>query len=774
MKPKCLAASLCTALLSGASLAALHVGAASAQTAASPDGDVIVVTAQKRAQALEDVPISLTVFGESELERANIDEFADYALRTPNVSFVNRGTRSQTRISIRGISPISTSGSANLTGIFVDEFNIAPNISTRTADPQLFDTQQIEILRGPQSTFFGRNVVAGALSITSKQPNLEQAEGELSVEAGSFDFYRVRAAGSVPLSDTVAVRGLVYYDENGGFLDNQGSGPNNGEENFGGRFTILAEPTDQLTLSGSVFYTSNKQDLPSLIPSGFLSESVELLQIFTPEGTIPVADVPFYPDNTEDISTDIGLPSENETLTLIGRASYDFKNDINLTVIGGYIDNEFRSEGEGDYTNLPAFTIRRDEDVSALSFEGRLSGSGDRHNWMVGAIYAEDDFFTYQNSIQQTQNPLLDNYNLAFSFLGGALFGLDPQAPAPGDLPGFAFFTPGVDTSAGFFENVEFEVETKSYAFFAEYSYDVTDRLNISLGGRYSNDEIRGERRELPLMVGFAPRQSTPEQEVSFDDFSPRIAATYEINDRNTVYAVASRGYRTGGFNTSPGDPAFDAESLWNYEIGIKGSAADQRLRYGITAFMMDWENTQVRAQDLITQRQFILNAEGSEHNGVEVELGLTPVEGLDIELAYGYVDATFKDFANARTLDGEDIDATGFQVPLSPENTFSALVQYERPLTENLTGFVRSTYSYVDETREDVSLNDRRLNPAYDVTEFRLGVDSERWSLQAYVENAFDEEYRFGTTNLETYLSGAQVIIGQPRSYGVLLTTRF
>ena len=205
MKRKCIAASLCTALLSGASLAALHVGAANAQTAASPDGDVIVVTAQKRAQALEDVPISLTVFGESELERANIDEFADYALRTPNVSFVNRGTRSQTRISIRGISPISTSGSANLTGIFVDEFNIAPNISTRTADPQLFDTQQIEILRGPQSTFFGRNVVAGALSITSKQPNLEQAEGELSVEAGSFDFYRVRAAGSVPLSDTIAV-----------------------------------------------------------------------------------------------------------------------------------------------------------------------------------------------------------------------------------------------------------------------------------------------------------------------------------------------------------------------------------------------------------------------------------------------------------------------------------------------------------------------------------------------------------------------------------------
>ncbi|MEM8985678.1 MAG: TonB-dependent receptor [Pseudomonadota bacterium] len=762
MVQKYFANSLCTALLCGASLPALLISTANAQSSGELGNDVIVVTAQKRAQALEDVPISLTVFGADELERANIDEFADYALRTPNVSFVNRGTRSQTRIAIRGISPISTSGSANLTGIFVDEFNIAPNISTRTADPQLFDTEQIEILRGPQSTFFGRNVVAGALSITSKQPSLEEAEAELSLEAGSFDFYRVRAAASVPLSDTVAVRGLFYYDENGGFLENQGSGPSNGEENFGGRVSILAKPTDQLTLSGSVFYTSNEQDLPSIVPSGFLSESVGLLELFTPAGTVPVSEVPFYPENAEDISTDIGLPSENETLTLIGRMSYDFENNINLTVIGGYIENEFRSEGEGDYTSLPAFTIRRDEDVSAFSIESRLSGSGERHTWMIGAIYAQDDFFTYQNSIQQTQNPLLPAYDAAFSFLGGIA------------LPGFAPFTLGVDTSAGFFENVEFELETKSYAFFAEYAYDVTDRLNISLGGRYSNDEIKGERRELPLMVGLAPRLSTPEQDVSFDDFSPRIAATYELNDTNTVYAVASRGYRTGGFNTSPGDPAFDAESLWNYEIGVKGSTADQRFRYGVTAFMMDWENTQVRAQDLITQRQFILNAEGSEHNGVEVELGLTPLEGLDFEIAYGYVDATFNDFANARTLDGDPIDATGFQVPLSPENTFSALVQYERPLTDGLTGFVRGVYSYVDETREDVSLNDRRLNPAYEVVDFRLGMENESWSLQGYVENAFDEEYRFGTTNLETYLSGAQVIVGRPRNFGVLLTARF
>ena len=762
-----------SALMCGAAGAALLAGAAAAQQATGA-AEVITVTAQKREQAVQDVPISVTVFGEAELERANVDEFADYALRTPNVNFVNRGNRSETRISIRGISPISTAGTANLTGIFVDEFNIAPNISTRTADPQLFDTAQIEVLKGPQGTFFGRNVVAGAVSITSKQPSLEAPEAQLSLEAGNYDFYRVRASGSLPLSDTVAVRGLAYYDENGGWLDNVGPGPSNSEENYGGRLAFRFEPTAKLSAGLSLYYSNNQQAINTVVPSGFPSESLGLLSLFTPPGTVPVNEAGFYPDNTDTIATDIGFPSENETFTAIGRLSYDFDNAVNLTLVGGYIDNTYRAEGEGDYTTLPAFTVRRDEDVSAASLEARLTGGGERHSWLLGAIYAEDDFDSYQNSIQLASNPLLPAYDTAFAFLGGALFGLAPGAPPPGAVPGFALFIPGVDSSVGFFENVDFEFSTRSYALFGEFSYDLTDRLNVSIGGRYSSDEIDGSRTEGPLQPGLAPRPSQPTQEVSFDDFSPRFAATYDVNDLNTLYAVASRGYRTGGFNTTPGDPAFDEESLWNYEAGLKGATPDGTLRYAVSGFFMDWENTQVRAQDIVTQRQFILNAEGSEHKGAEIELGFTPLEGLDFELSYGYVDAEFKSFTNARTLDGQPIDATGFPVPLSPERTFSVVGQYERPLTDTLSGYVRAQYSYVAETREDVSQNDRRLNPEYELWSFRAGVESDSWALQAYLENAFDEEYRFGTSNLETYLSGAQVIVGAPQRYGVLLTWRY
>ena len=333
-----------SALLCGAAGAALLAGTASAQDPAGTS-DVITVTAQKREQSVQEVPISVTVFGAAELERANVDEFSDYALRTPNVNFVNRGNRSETRISIRGISPISTAGTANLTGIFVDEFNIAPNISTRTADPQLFDTAQIEILKGPQGTFFGRNVVAGAISITSREPNLEEVEAQISLEAGEYDFYRVRASGSVPLSDTFAVRGLAYYDETGGWLENTGTGPSNSEENYGGRVAFRFEPNDRLSAGLSLYYSNNQQAINTAIPSGFPSESLGLLSLFTPPGTVPVNEAGFYPANTDTIATDIGFPSENETVTIISNVSYDFDNDINLTVVGGFIDNTFRAEG---------------------------------------------------------------------------------------------------------------------------------------------------------------------------------------------------------------------------------------------------------------------------------------------------------------------------------------------------------------------------------------------------------------------------------------------
>ncbi|MFN3591111.1 MAG: TonB-dependent receptor, partial [Thermaurantiacus sp.] len=374
-------------------------------------------------------------------------------------------------------------------------------------------------------------------------------------------------------------------------------------------------------------------------------------------------------------------------------------------------------------------------------------------------------------------DPFLTVYDIAFSVLGGpvcppTITGL--PIPIPGPCPGFAPFRLGVDTSAGFFENVEFRSRTRSVAMFGNLAFRLTDSLTVEAGARWSKDRLRGSRTELPLMVGLAPRPSVPAQDVEFDDLSPRFAVVWRPARSWSVYAVASRGYRTGGFNLTPGDPPFEKETLWNYEGGLRFQAPDGTFRGSLTAFRMDWKNTQVRAQDPITQRQVILNASGSTHEGLELELALSPVRAIEVGAAYGYLKARFGDFANARDLDGNPLDATGFPVPRAPEHSISAFSQFGVPLADGVFLFGRAEYQFRDSFKEDVSRNDRRLNPSYALVNLRAGVDASRWSLTGFVENLGNTVYRYGTSNLETFLSGAQASIGPRRRFGLTAAARF
>jgi iron complex outermembrane recepter protein len=748
----------------------------------APPTSVIVVTAQKRAQSLLDVPVTVSVFSAEAIELQRIISFRDLAVRTPNVAFSNLGDRSQTRIAIRGIGPIATGGTANLVGVFIDEFNIAPNVSTRTSDPTLFDAQQIEILKGPQGTFFGRNVVGGAVSITTIKPDADNFAANGNVTASSWNTWEARGAVNLPLSSNAAIRINGHYETSDGWLVNNGPfGIGNASENYGGRVALRWEPTDRLLIDLQGSLGTQNAELPSFVPSNFSAVSIDLLNAF--RGFVPgTSAFPIQPDgafpaNSRVMNTDIGLPSRNRTAIVTGRIEARLTDSITLTNVTGLIDNRFRSNGEGDFTSNPSFTTRRDEDMSAISSETRLAGASGRVDWSVGVLVARDTNDVRQDSVHLTTSPFLQLYDVAFSVLGGTVCpptvtGL--PGPIPGPCPGFSRFRFGQDTSAGFFENVEFRFETESIALFGNFAWRPTDRLTLELGGRYSSDRLRGSRLEGPLMVALAPRPSVPEQSLTFTDFSPRAALIFRPDDQFGLFAVASRGYRSGGFNLSPGDAPFREESLWNYEAGIRFASRNGTVRANLSAFRMDWDNTQVRAQDPLTQRQLILNAEGSRHTGFELDFALSPVSWLEVGGAYGYLDARFRDFANARDLDGNPLDATGFRVPRAPENSISAYTQLNVPLSSDLSLFARAEYQFVDTFREDVSLNDRRLNPSYELINLRLGIEAGRWSVIGFVENAGDERYRFGTSNLETFLSGAQASIGPFRRFGVTVSGRY
>ena len=767
--------------LSGLLLVA-QTAAAQPAVGGAGEGGEILVTAQKRAQSLLDVPVAISVITAEAIARQRIDRIADIAVRVPNVAFSNLGDRSQTRIAIRGVGPIAAGGTANLVGVFIDEFNIAPNISTRTSDPSLFDAERIEVLKGPQGTFFGRNVVGGAISITTVKPDPEAASGRASLTASSWNSWDVRGAVNLPLGPAAALRVNAALDRSDGWVRNAGPfGKGNASENLGGRAALRLIPADGLVVDLQALVSGQKSTLPGFVPTGFGSVSLALLNSFRPlvPGTprFPIQPDGAFPANGRTMRTDIGLPASNRTAIVIGRVEAELAPAARLTNVTGWIDNRYRSEGEGDFTANPSFTVRRDEDMDAVSSETRLAGTSGRLEWLVGVLFARDSNRLYQNSIHLPTDPFLRLYDIAFSVLGGpvcppAVTGL--PVPVPGPCPGFARFRLGVDSSAGFFENVEFRARTRSLALFGNLAFRPVEALTLEAGARWSKDRLRGARTEGPLMVGLAPRPSVPEQKAEFDDLSPRFAAVFRPGRNVSLYALAARGYRSGGFNLSPGDPPFEPETLWNYEGGIRVQTADGTLRASATLFRMDWKNTQVRAQDPITQRQVILNASGSTHEGVEVELTLAPLPAIEVGAAWGWLEARFGEFRNARDLDGQPLDATGLRVPRAPEHSISVHGQLGVPLAERLLLFGRIEYQFRDSFREDVALNDRRLNPAHTLVNLRGGLEAGRWSLIGFAENVGNEVYRYGTSNLETFLSGAQASIGPRRRFGVSAAVRY
>ncbi|MCB1842587.1 MAG: TonB-dependent receptor, partial [Halioglobus sp.] len=549
---------------------ALWVGLAGSLLPVNPVWAVleeVVVTAQKREQSLFEVPTSITAFTAADIEASRLERFSDYAVRSPNVGFSNpSGDRSDVRFSIRGIGPISRGGVGNSVGVYVDEFNISPNLLARTVDTQLQDSARIEVLRGPQGTFFGRNTVGGAVSITSIKPDTEALSGHVKAGYSSFDSVAFEGGLNVPLGDTVALRGLAYYDESDGYLTQQGPfSQADATENAGLRLAVRWQPGTRTTLDAAVSYSDQEQTLPTFVPTGDNSSSVALLeQLVSAIAGEPLdingiaeligAEAPtpdgVFPGNERDINTDIGAASDNETSIVTARFVQAFEA-FDLTLVAGYIDNRYDTDGEGDFSANPSFTVGRSVAFDAYSVEARLSGESGKLTWLAGLYYGEDEVEQNQSTMHLDSDPFASNplpgvglnpFDLAFFCVGGTS-GVPgcPTQPAPGFQP----YQLGVNNSFGLWENVRFGSEVESAALFFDTTYALTEKLDVSVGARYTDETVSGYRVEGPLADPFAPRESNTGVDDGFDDVSPRFAAVYQLNDDLNLYGSVASGFRS-------------------------------------------------------------------------------------------------------------------------------------------------------------------------------------------------------------------------------------
>ncbi len=759
LKMKPLAASIALSTMASATLAQND-----AATGRELILEEVVVTAQRREQSLQEVPISVTAFSAETLQKNNITEARDYLSVAPNVGFSDdggSGSRS-INISIRGVSNVGLGevSTANSIGFYIDELNVG-SVSNGTINPQLQDMERIEVLRGPPGTYFGRNALGGALNISTKLPD-EDFYAEVSANAGSFSTYGGEAIVNMPLSEQLMLRAVYSYQESDSFVDNiNAEGNENGYEHNSGRVALRFLPNDRTTVDFSYTYTDEKEGGDISVPSGVLDQDTQ--SIFGSE-FVAINELGFYPQNDNKVTRDLKERNENAFSISNLRVAYDFDN-FTFKSITGLVRSDSDRDFDQDGTSLDV--LRRFNEYSGDSFsqEFRLQSTvGEALDWTVGVFYADDEIEQF-NSIQAGSEGSYTNP------VTGEVIGLLPPIPA------------------GFRINENNRVfKTKSKAVFGEVVWHLSEQWDITLGGRYTEDEINNRAFDVVAFEGAVPDAQGKE---TFDNFSPKFVAKYTPNDEFNVYASISQGYKAGGVDFArAGDVTnFDPEELTSYEVGFKSELADGRIRLSAAVFQLEWKDLQVQSNflavpgDISSAVEQTLNAAEASASGAEFELTTLIGEGLIASLAAGYLDTEFDKFDNALIKGNTtQIDLTGQSLPLTPELTATAALDYGF-LVGGLDAFVRGEWSYrgeaasnLEAVASEAGLLSLPLFPyqvdAYDVVNLRAGVESEEWRFNAYIENVFEEDYYTGTGD-GFGLSGIR-IKPHPRVIGMKFTYIF
>ena len=759
-------------------LAASLLPDAGAATVGQPAIEEVVVTAQRREQKLLEVPVSLTVFTADTLAKNNIETAADYLALTPNVSFTEDG-QSGSRglgLSIRGVNNLVSGENAfvNSVGVYLDGFSVA-SVPNQIANPFLADMERVEVLRGPQGTYFGRNSLGGALNLTTRGPEAGFAGG-LKLGAENYRYtgetYNLTGMFNLPLADTLTARGVVFYEENTGNVRNvnPGATPDSGHDWLMLRTKFEWAPTDDTTVDVTLMHSDEDQGHDETVPSGVLDlDTVDTFRI----GDAIDPGTGFWPENRDRLSHDLDEHNRLESTLLVVNANHSLSDKWTFKAIGGIIEAKQQRLFDQDLIgNLDALSRRNFYDGRSWSGELRVEYAGDRSDWITGILYARD---------RQTQTN-----NVAVSS--------DPTA----SIDGISFLPP-FPTGLGLFLNDK-GFEVMSAALFSDLTLDIGKGVDLMIGGRYTYDEIDNSIRSF----GIAPGPGAPDPGVDpvgfyqsfvnverpaaaasdrFDDFSPRLGIRYQPGPEFSVYGTVSKGYKAGGHSVgnntnAEGAPAiavpFSEETLWNYELGFKANLFDQRLRINASVFRLDWNDLQLEAfrfltpGDLSSVFEQTINVDDAEAEGLEFEFLALLSDRLTIGGSLGLLDTEITSAATAQITGGFEVDLQGLELPKAPELTWNLYSEYRWPTARRGEFWARIDFIHRDGQYSDIegltvlqttgpSPNAgvvRNLpygefpfrSPDYDLVNLRTGFDTERFSIGAFVENLTDEEYYTGT----------------------------
>ncbi|WP_417615015.1 TonB-dependent receptor [Parasphingorhabdus sp.] len=762
--------------------------------------DVIIVTANRRAESIQDAPLSITAFGGDELANRSITSIEQVGAIAPGVQISTY--QGDTSIFIRGIgTPTIIAGTDSSTATYIDGVYIS---RPAAIGPLFFDIERIEVLRGPQGTLYGRNATGGAVNIVTNRPT-DILEGNLQLTVGNYDRFRVAGALSGPINDAIRARLAFQWEDRDGYATvirpDDSTERVEDKEDYSIRLTVEADlsPDATLTLNGDYFRADDKANAYFYASAGYADEIPGWYGTREGSQTLPY----FGMKNagrvsaaaSRDIFADVPYFNKVENWGLGATLDWDI-SDYNLKVIGSYRDTNPVSQNEFDLSDAYVNYVGREEDHWQWSGEVQLSSPVDKpFSWIAGAYYFEE-----RNIID---NDIFGNFWEPILIQGF----MDLQAA--GVLPPFPVVFPDSDLCCEL--HLSGEQDTKAWAAYLDTQWDVSDQITVRLGGRYS-EERRDGRQNFDLVMLpdiriapntiFFPNAITEDRNAAQPDpfgfviapvngpttfraFTPKLGIDFKPTDDVMLYASVQRGFKSGGYNigSSQRDP-FEPEKIWSYEMGARTELLDRALLLNASAFWYDYTNLQ--AQDSVGNQPIIRNVGKARVRGFEVETVARPTDFLRLEGALTYVDAQFTEGQLTEVLRPAPLtqdpgtfvrDLDGLRLPRAPRWKFSLAGQIEQPLGDAGKITARTEYHWQSKIYFTVFNIDAASQESYGLLRASLGFTSadDKWSVRLFGDNLTGETY-FTNQILTGTVYGAEFVgpLGSPSTYGVDLRFNF
>lgn len=788
---------------------------------ASAQIEEIVVTAQKRPENIQDVPISISAYSADFLDDSGVDTLQDLSAYTPNLTLSQSSQVANQRIIMRGVGSVGNNAIEPSVAVFIDGvYYPRPSSVVGT----LSDIEIVEVLRGPQGTLFGRNASMGALNIKTMKPTTE-LDGQIRGSYGSYNALRLSGSASNSLSETASGRVSFHYSDRDGYGNNTYTGAGNTEEfgaweDVGVRGKLNFTPTDTLDINFSVDYANVKNEggvIEVLSDTVLPAYTGTLSLVLNPAGAAVGGPVPETEDTYDHtVNQDHRDTADDEQWGGVMDASWSI-NDHTLRSITSYRD--WKNDTFESALRLPADLLNRVTRYDNETFSQELqwlSPQGEYLEYVGGLYYYTEDYNIDQQfdlgpdfcsavrnliTVRAAQQVLAGGGSPALAAATGAGAGSGALAQCSAGTQSAA-----IDTT--------FSQELSSYALFGQLTINFNEYLRITGGLRWTDDNKTGSFSQLvpntillppsatnPLAINLRTVDSVPN--LNFDDNKLTWMAnvSYDINDNVMVFATASTGFKSGGFNSDGGNTViervFNSENVDNYELGLKSFLFQNRMVANLTFFRTEIDNFQDRQFDGVN---FIVQNVGQlTQDGIELDLRLQPNENFLAVSGISMLGSSFDSFTNATALPAviagvaagdNPQDLTGERNHFSPKWQLSAMAEWRDRVGESGLGwYIRGEYQYVSSQNigAETNRNPQSIQQAYDLVNARLAItgNEEQWEVAAFGKNLTDEGYcqtifnqPIGTTLQlvdSASLGGMQrCVLGAPRTYGVEAVYRF